>query len=73
MNQRELKKLRKSLPKKWKSTLGERLNMHPNSVYRHLFSKRIKKIKQEILDAAILLAEETQNSEQSASEKINKL
>jgi hypothetical protein len=73
MNQRELTKLRKALPKKGAAILGERLGMHPNSVYRHLFNKRTKKIKQKILDAAIQLAEETQETETNASEKIKKL
>jgi len=73
MNHRELKKLKKKLPKNYYKILGERLGMHPNSIYRHLFSKRNKTVNQDILDAAIQLAEETQNSQEKASEKISKL
>jgi DNA-binding ferritin-like protein (Dps family) len=73
MNYRELKKLKKKLPKNYYKILGKRMGMHPNSIYRHLFSKKNKTIRQDILDEAIRLAEETQNSKEKASEKISKL
>jgi hypothetical protein len=71
MKTRELDKLKSKLPKKYRETLWQRLNKYSissiNAVLRGDFENT------EIIDAAILLAEEHQNELKSRVEKINSL
>jgi hypothetical protein len=71
MKTKELDKLKKKLPKKWRLLLWTRLNKYSistiNQVLRGDFNNT------EIIDAAIQLAEEHQTELKSRSEKISGL
>ena len=71
MKTRELDKLKSKLPKKYREILWQKLNKYSissiNAVLRGDYDNA------EIIDAAILLAEEHQNDLKIRSEKINSL
>jgi hypothetical protein len=71
MKTRELDKLRKKLPKRFRIILWKRLNKYSLSAINQVLTGVYDNT--EIIDAAILLAEEHQNDLKSRSEKINSL
>lgn len=71
MKSRELDKLREKLPRKARLILWKRLNKYSLSAINQVLTGVYNN--QEILDAAIQLAEEHQNDLKSRSEKISSL
>ncbi len=71
MKTRELEKLRKKLPRKWRTELWRRLNRYSLSAINQVMRGDYNN--DEIIDAAIELAEEHQAALKSRKEKLESL
>lgn len=70
MTKSELRKLRKKLPKDYRSRIAEKTGLSSDYVYRVLIGERQN---EKIIDAAIVLAEKHQAVLESRKEAVKKL